>query len=152
MDDARGEFLTFRSGQEEYAIDILTVREIRASDRITRLPAAPADVRGVIDLRGAIVAIVDLRAKLGTANATAAEVIVILALSAGPVGLLVDAVIDVMHLDSVDIRPAPDVGLALEAGTIRGIAAAAGRMLVVLDIERLMGQGHGSAIASREAA
>ena len=133
-----GEFLTFRLANEEYAIDILQVREIRAREPITAIAGSPAFVRGVINLRGSIVPIIDLRAKLGLGDAPANSVNIIVMLSGQVLGALVDAVNDVAHISAADIRPAPSIGSALPAQFIRGIAPVDGRMLVVVDLARLM--------------
>ena len=144
MDGAGGaptaEFLTFRLDREEYAIDILQVREIRAHETITRIVGAPPHVRGVINLRGAIVPIFDLRVKLGFGGAGEAPVVIILVLSGGMVGMLVDGVTDVTRLAAGEVRPAPDLGTPIAARFIRGIAPLDGRMLVLVDIERLMSE------------
>jgi purine-binding chemotaxis protein CheW len=136
---AREEFLTFRLGGEEYAIDILQVREIRALESVTRIASAPEFIRGVINLRGVIVPIVDLRVKFGfDCAATAAPVVVILSIAQRVIGVVVDAVTDVVDLDADQIRDTPEVGGAIAAGFIRGIAPLEGRMLIVFDIARLM--------------
>jgi purine-binding chemotaxis protein CheW len=136
---ARAEYLTFRLGGEEYAIDILQVQEIRAHESATRIATAPAFVRGVINLRGTIVPIVDLRVKFGFEHAAnAASVVVILSIAGRVIGVVVDAVTDVVALAADDIRETPEVGGAIAAGFIRGIAPMGERMLIVFDIARLM--------------
>ena len=136
---AREEFLTFRLGGEEYAIDILQVREIRALESVTRIASAPEFIRGVINLRGVIVPIVDLRVKFGfDCAANAAPVVVILSIAQRVIGVVVDAVTDVVDLAADQIRDTPEVGGAIAAGFIRGIAPLEGRMLIVFDIARLM--------------
>ena len=136
---AREEFLTFRLGGEEYAIDILQVREIRAHEAVTRIASAPEFIRGVINLRGTIVPIVDLRVKFGfDCAANAAPVVIILSISDRVIGVVVDAVTDVVDLAADEIRETPEVGGAIAAGFIRGIAPVDGRMLIVFDIARLM--------------
>ena len=136
---ARDEFLSFRLASEEYAIDILQVREIRACEPVTRIAEAPAFVKGVINLRGSIVPIIDLRLKLGHADGYDANtVMIILNIAEQLVGIVVDAVCDVVALLPEEIRPAPDMGIALDAAVIRGLAPIDGRMLIVVDIERLL--------------
>ena len=133
------EVLSFRLGREEYAIDILKVREIRALERTTRIPDAPGFVKGVIDLRGTIVPIVDLRLRFGfEARDDASTVTIILSIAGREIGIVADAVSDVVELLAEQIRPAPEIKSALADGFIRGIAPVDGRMLIVLDIERLM--------------
>ena len=135
----RDEFLSFRLGAEEYAIDILQVREIRACEPVTRLANAPAHFKGVINLRGNIIPIVDLRVKFGHAAAfDAATVMIILHIAERLVGIVVDAVSDVVGLLPEDVRPTPELGAAIDTRFIRGLAPIDGRMLIVVDIARLM--------------
>ena len=135
----RAEYLTFRLGGEEYAIDILQVQEIRANESATRIATAPEFIRGVINLRGTIVPIVDLRVKFGFQHErNAASVVIILSIAGRVIGVVVDAVTDVLALGAGDIRETPEVGGAIAAGFIRGIAPMADRMLIVFDIARLM--------------
>ncbi len=148
----RDEFLSFRLGAEEYAIDILQVREIRACEPVTRLANAPEYFKGVINLRGAIVPIVDLRLKFGhAAGFDAATVMIILNIAERLMGIVVDAVSDVVALLPGEVRPAPHVGGAIDTGFIRGIAPIDGRMLIVVDIARLMTSSD-MALVEREAA
>ena len=135
---AREEFLTFRLGGEEYAIDILQVQEIRAHENVTRIASAPAFIKGVVNLRGTIVPIVDLRLKFGFADAAKAPVVIILSIAERVIGVMVDAVSDVVALTREEIRDTPEVGGAIAAGFIRGIAPLDGRMLIVFDIVRLV--------------
>jgi purine-binding chemotaxis protein CheW len=137
---ARDEFLSFRLGAEEYAIDILQVREIRAHEPVTRIANAPDFIRGVINLRGTIVPIVDLRVKFGHANTgfDALTVVIILNIADRLMGIVVDAVSDVVGLLPGEIHAAPDMALSMDSGFIRGLAPLEGRMLIVMDIARLM--------------
>ena len=134
----REEFLTFRLGGEEYAIDILQVREIRAHEAATLIPGSPAFIKGVINLRGLIVPIVDLRLKFGFTPPDAAPVVVILSIAERMIGVVVDAVSDVVALSPDEIRAAPDLSGSDAARFIRGIAPLDGRMLIVFDIASLM--------------
>jgi len=137
---AREEFLSFKLGQEEYAIDILQVREIRAHEAVTRIANTPGFIKGVIHLRGAIVPIVDMRIKFGTPHAgiDASTVMIVLDINGRPIGILVDAVSDVVALSPDEIRAAPPMQGVIDAGFIRGLAPVEGRMLILLDITRLM--------------
>src|SRR5207237_1355263 len=120
---ARDEFLSFRLGAEEYAIDILQVREIRAHERATRMPNAPDFVKGVINLRGAIVPIIDLRLRFGFADEHGTSTVtIILSIAERAVGIVVDAVSDVIALGREEIRPTPELKSVLDDGFIRGIA------------------------------
>lgn len=135
-----GEFLTFTLGGEEYAIDILKVQEIRGYDAVTRIAGAPEFIKGVINLRGVIVPIVDLRLKFqaGTASFTPFTVVIILNVGPRVVGVVVDGVSDVLTLEPEQIRPAPEFTSAVRTEYILGLASVSQRMLVILDIERLM--------------
>ncbi len=139
----RQEFLTFRLGEEEYAIDILKVQEIRGYDAVTRIAGAPAFVKGVINLRGTIVPIVDLRIKfgLGIAEYTPFTVTIILNVGGRVVGIVVDSVSDVTGLLPDQIRPAPDFASGLDTACIQGLGTLDERMLIVVDIEKLMLSG-----------
>ena len=140
---ARDEYLSFRLGEEEYAIDILRVQEIRAREPITRIANTPAFMRGVINLRGTIVPIVDLRIKFGMVEAAndSYPVTIILNIGRHVIGMVVDAVSDVVALKPGELRPAPALSGAVEAACIRGLAPIDGRMLIVVDIARLMTTG-----------
>jgi len=136
---AREEFLTFRLGNEEYAIDILQVREIRACEPVTRIADAPESVMGVINLRGAIVPIIDLRVKFKLPQSGgASSVVIIVCIDDRPMGVVVDAVSDVISLLPEQIRPTPSLHGSIDSGFIRGIAPVEGRMLIVADIAVLL--------------
>lgn len=134
------EYLTFSLGDEEYAVDILKVQEIRGYENVTRLPDSPAFIKGVINLRGVIVPIVDLRLKfeLGEAKYDELTVMIILNLGSRVVGIVVDSVSDVVRLPAADIKPSPDLGGAVDTRYLRGVATVAERMLLLLDIEPMM--------------
>jgi purine-binding chemotaxis protein CheW len=140
---AREEYLSFRLGDEEYAIDILRVQEIRAREAVTRIANAPGFLRGVINLRGTIVPIVDLRIRFGMPVAAneANPVTIILNIGRHVVGMVVDGVSDVVALKPGELRPAPALSGVVEAACIRGLAPVEGRMLIVVDIARLMTSG-----------
>jgi purine-binding chemotaxis protein CheW len=135
------EFLTFALGAEEYGIDILKVQEIRCYERVTHIVNAPAFIKGVINLRGIIVPIIDLRLKfnLGSADYTAFTVVIILNLNSRVVGVVVDSVSDVIQLEADEIREAPNLSsVDLDAQFIRGLATLNERMVILMDIEALM--------------
>lgn len=138
--DGVGEYLSFTLGPEEYAIDILRVREIRGYEVPTRIAGAPDFIKGVINLRGAIVPIVDLRIRLnvGTVDYTPFTVVIILDIGARTVGIVVDGVSDVRMLKAAQIRPAPEFAATIDTRYIKGLCALDQRMLIVIDIERLM--------------
>ena len=135
-----GEYLTFRLGAEEYGIDILKVQEIRSYDAPTRIANAPPFIKGVVNLRGVIVPIVDLRIKLGCASAEydAFTVVIVLNVKGRVVGAVVDSVSDVLELSADTIKPAPELSSAIDGNYITGIGSAAERMLILIDIESLM--------------
>ena len=134
------EYLTFRLDQEEYGIDILKVQEIRGYEQPTRIANAPAFIKGVVNLRGTIVPIVDMRLKFNCARAdyNSFTVVIILNLRDRVVGIVVDSVSDVMELSVENIRSAPDVESAIDNGCILGLGSVGERMLILLDIEKLM--------------
>lgn len=134
-----GEFLTFTLGQEEYGVDILKVQEIRGYDAVTRLPDAPDYIKGVINLRGTIVPIIDMRVKFHLdAKVDATTVMIVLNVASRVVGMVVDSVSDVVQLSGEQIRPMPDVGTGIDRRYLTGIGALDERMLILLDIEGLM--------------
>jgi len=135
-----GEFLTFRLGEEEYGIDILRVQEIRSYEPPTRIANAPAFIKGVVNLRGVIVPIVDLRLKLGCASAeyNSFTVVIVLNVKGRVVGAVVDSVSDVLELQGDAVKPAPEMNSAVDLSFITGIGNVADRMLILMDIEALM--------------
>ncbi len=143
-----GEFLTFRLGAEEYGIDILRVQEIRSYEQPTRIAKAPMFIKGVVNLRGVIVPIVDLRLKLGCEKVEYNHftVVVVLNVKGRVVGVVVDSVSDVLELSREQIKPAPELSSSIDAAFITGIGTvdtapgdgAAERMLILMDIEALM--------------
>ncbi len=145
IDDAQNtgdeqEFLTFTLGDEEYGVDILKVQEIRGYDTVTALPDAPEFIKGVINLRGTIVPILDLRLKfhLSKAEYNDFTVMIILNVADRVVGIVVDGVSDVIDLPEESIRPAPEIGGSVDSQHITGIGTVDNRMLILLDIEKLI--------------
>lgn len=135
-----GEYLTFTLGQEEYGIDILKVQEIRGYEQPTTIANAPAFLKGVINLRGVIVPIVDMRIKFNLGEPTYDQFTVVIILNIGRrvVGMVVDGVSDVIQLDSENLRPAPEFSATLDNRHIMGLGTVEERMIIVVDIERLM--------------
>ncbi len=140
IDADNNEFLTFALGEEEYGVDILKVQEIRGYDAVTRLPDAPDYIKGVINLRGTIVPVIDMRLKfrLASAEYTAVTVMIVLNVSNRIVGIVVDSVSDVIRLSADQIRPVPELGATIDRQFLTGIGTQDERMLILLDIERLM--------------
>ena len=135
-----GQYLTLRLGSEEYAIDILRVQEIRSYEEPTRMVNAPSFIKGVVNLRGVIVPIVDLRLKLNIDKVEYNEftVVIILNVRGNVVGAVVDSVSDVVTLTSQSIKPAPQFEAAIDARFITGLTDVGGRMLIVMNIEALV--------------
>jgi len=143
-----GEFLTFRLGAEEYGIDILRVQEIRSYEQPTRIANAPAFIKGVVNLRGVIVPIIDLRLKLGCESAeyNTFTVVVVLNVRGRVVGAVVDSVSDVLELSKDNIKPSPEMNSTVDSSFITGIGTVKNgqgdkeveRMLILMDIEGLM--------------
>ena len=138
---AGNEFLTFTLGKEEYGIDILKVQEIRGYDAVTHIANAPEFIKGVINLRGIIVPIVDMRIKfnLGNVEYNQFTVVIILNIAHRVVGMVVDGVSDVTTLKPEEIKPAPEFGTGLDTQYLLGLGTVDDRMLILVDIERLMG-------------
>ena len=137
---AGSELLTFTLGSEYYGVDILKVQEIRGYDTVTKIPDAPDFIKGVINLRGTIVPVVDMRIKfkLGRAEYNEFTVMIILNIARRVVGMVVDGVSDVMQLSAEQIRPAPEFGGSINTRFITGLGTLDERMLILVDIEKLM--------------
>lgn len=144
MDDVAAatahKYLTFRLDHEEYGLDILKVQEIRGYEPPTRIVNAPNFIKGVVNLRGTIVPIVDMRLKFGCSKAeyNSLTVVIILNLNQRVVGIVVDSVSDVMELAPESLRPAPEVDSRIDQSCITGLGSVGDRMLILLDIEALM--------------
>ena len=134
------EFLTFRLGSEEYGMDILKVQEIRGYDSITQIANAPEFIKGVVNLRGIIVPIIDMRIKfeLGNAEYDQFTVVIILNVSGRVMGIVVDGVSDVLSLDMDQMRATPEFGSVIDTEYIMGLGTVEERMLILIDIEKLM--------------
>lgn len=137
---AHAEFLTFRLGAEEYGIDILRVQEIRSYEEPTRIANAPHFIKGVVNLRGVIVPVVDLRIKLGCEKVeyNGFTVVIVLNVHGRVVGAVVDSVSDVLELSHELIKPAPEMSTTVDTTFITGIASVGERMLILMDIQALM--------------
>jgi purine-binding chemotaxis protein CheW len=134
------EVLSFKLGQEEYGINILKVQEIRGYDAVTRIANVQDFIKGVVNLRGIIVPIVDMRIKfnLGTPTYDQFTVVIIINVGSKVVGMVVDSVSDVISLKPEQIRPAPEMGTALNAEYLTGLGTIDERMLILVDIDKLM--------------
>ncbi|MEN3278119.1 MAG: purine-binding chemotaxis protein CheW [Massilia sp.] len=140
MNDGVLEALAFKLGNEEYGIKILKVQEIRGYESVTRIASAPEHVKGVVNLRGTIVPIVDMRIKfkLGEPTYNQFTVVIILNIRDRVVGMVVDSVSDVISLTADQIKPAPDMGGALNTDYLVGLGTVDERMIILVDIDRLM--------------
>lgn len=149
FDKARGDetgnnqrqFLTFTVNNEEYGVDIMTVREIKGWTDTTRLPNSPEFMRGVMNLRGLIIPIFDLRARFRKelTEANSKHVVIILAVGERNIGILVDAVSDILSINESDIRPAPELETETSSDFISGLISLEKRMVVLLAVEKLFG-------------
>ena len=143
------QYLTFTLGAEEYGVEILKVQEIKGYSAITPIPNTPSYVKGVMNLRGSIIPIVDLRAKLAMAEAAYNQFTVIIVVRVGTktVGVVVDAVSDVLNIPLKDIQPTPDFGSQVDARFISGLAKAGDRLVVLLEIEKVLAGDGAAAMA-----
>jgi len=134
------EYLTFVLADESYGIDILKVQEIRGYDAVTKIANTPEFIKGVVNLRGLIVPIVDLRIKFGLGNVEYNEFTVVIILNLGTriVGIVVDGVSDVMNLRGNQVRTVPDIVSSIDTKYITGLATVEDKMFILVDIEQLM--------------
>lgn len=138
------QFLTFILGEEEYGVDILRVREIRCFEPVSRIPNVPSYEKGVINLRGAIVPIIDLRERFGLpfTEYTALTVVVVLQLQLEErqpvVGFVVDQVSDVVDIEMARVSPPPEFGSGVNTRFLRGLATVGQRMIMLLEIDKVL--------------
>lgn len=146
------EYLTFTLGKEEYAMDILKVQEIRGYDSVTHIANSPDFMKGVINLRGVIVPIIDMRIKFNLDTVVYDEftVVIIINVLGRVIGMVVDGVSDVVTLPADQIKPAPEFGSTINAEYITGIGTAGDQMLILTDIERLIGSDDMQLMASAD--
>ena len=140
----QNQYLTFLLGDEEYGVDILRVQEIRGWDSVTTIPNAPAFIKGVINLRGTIVSILDLRERFGIESVDYNELTVVVVLRVKGegkdriMGVVVDAVSEVYHIAENDLKDPPDLGYAINMDYMKGMATVDNKMISILDIDQLM--------------
>jgi purine-binding chemotaxis protein CheW len=134
------EFLAFTLGKEEYGISIQKVQELRGYETVTRVANAPPFIKGVVNLRGIIVPIIDMRIRfnLGTPTYDAMTVVVILNVAGRVVGMVVDSVSDVVTLTPAQIKPAPEMNGSMSTNYLTGLGSIDERMLILVDIDKLM--------------
>lgn len=137
------QFLTFTLGEEHYGVDILRVQEIKGYTSVTRIPNTPEYIKGVLNLRGTIVPIIDLRCKFGMEKMeyTRFTVIVVLVIKDRVTGIIVDAVSDVLNISKKDIQPTPQFGVNVKVDFLNGIGKAGDKLISLLDIDQLLSTG-----------
>lgn len=137
------QFLTFNLGEELYGVDILHVQEIKGYTTVTKIPNTSPHIKGVLNLRGTIVPIVELRTKFGmpTIEYTAFTVIIVVVVHDKVMGLVVDAVSDVLNIDRKDIQPPPQFGTKVDVNCLNGIGKYGDKLVVLLNIDRLLNDG-----------
>ncbi len=137
------QFLTFNLGEELYGVDILRVQEIKGYTAVTKIPNTPSHIKGVLNLRGTIVPIIELRTKFSmpTIDYTAFTVIIVVVVWDKVMGLVVDAVSDVLNIDKKDIQPAPQFGAKVDVSFLNGIGKSGDKLVALLDMDRLLSEG-----------
>lgn len=136
------QYLTFILGDEHYGVDILRVQEIKGYTTVTRIPNTPPFIKGVLNLRGTIVPIIDLRTKLGMEKIdyTMFTVIVVVVVRERVMGIIVDAVSDVLNIANQDIQPSPEFGAKVDVSFLSGIAKSGDKLIAMLDIDRVLAE------------
>src|SRR5271165_3929091 len=137
---ASTEFISFAIGDEQYGVDIMAVREIKGWIDITHLPNQPDYVRGVLNLRGVIVPIIDLRCRFGQGltEATPLHIVIIVQIAAKPIGLLADRVLDIVSLDAAQIQPVPRIVQSTRLDFLAGLVTIDGAMIALIDLHNLL--------------
>lgn len=137
------QLLTFNLGEELYGVDILRVQEIKGFTTVTKIPNTPPHIKGVLNLRGTIVPIVELRTKFGmpTISYTAFTVIIVVVVRDKVMGLVVDSVSDVLNIDKEDIQPAPHFGAKVDVSFLNGVGKSGDKLVAILDMDRLLSEG-----------
>lgn len=140
-DQGHFQYLTFSLGQEDYGIEILRVQEIKGYSAVTSIPNMPPHIKGVMNLRGAVVPVLNLRAKFGMSESeyTRFTVIIVVLVGTRVVGLIVDAVSDVLDVAPSDVVPAPEMGAGVDTSFLTGMAKSEDRLISLLAIERVVG-------------
>ncbi|MBK9305835.1 MAG: chemotaxis protein CheW [Nitrospira sp.] len=143
LTDEGSQFLTFNLGDELYGVDILRVQEIKGYTTVTKIPNTPSHIKGVLNLRGTIVPIIELRTKFGmpTIDYTAFTVIIVVVVRDKVMGLVVDSVSDVLNIDKKDIQPPPQFGAMVDVSFLNGVGKSGDKLVAVLDMDRLLSEG-----------
>jgi purine-binding chemotaxis protein CheW len=147
--DESREVLVFVLGGEEYGVDILKVQEIRGYEKVTPIPSAPAYLKGVVNLRGIIVPVIDMRIKFGLADPKydSFTVVIILRVTGRLIGVVVDGVSDAVRLAPGDVKAAPGLGSIVDSGFLAGLATIGERMILLLEIEKFLSSGELNLVA-----
>jgi purine-binding chemotaxis protein CheW len=142
---APSQFISFAIGDDQYGVDIMAVREIKGWSEITHLPKQPDYVRGVLNLRGVIVPIIDLRCRFGQGltEATPLHIVIIVQIGSRPVGLLADRVLDIVSLDASQIQPVPRIARGGRVDFLSGLVTVEGAMIALIDLSNLLMQQFG---------
>lgn len=143
----RQQFVVFQLGQEEYGVEILQTQDIHRYTKITRVPNAPYFVKGVINIRGEIIPVVDLRNRFGMESAKVQDttrIIIVLVNGGQKIGFLVDSVREVLWIDDAAVEPAPTVAGGIEPEYLNGVGKIGERLIVLLNIEKILNQGRSS--------
>jgi len=146
------QYLTFQLGEELYGVDILRVQEIKGYTTVTKIPNTPPHIKGVLNLRGTIVPIVELRTKFGmpTIDYTLFTVIVVVVVRDRIMGLVVDSVSDVLNIDKKDVQPPPQFGAKVDVSVLTGIGKSGDKLVALLNIDRLLTESEMQEAASLE--
>ena len=146
--EATREVLVFVLGEEEYGVDILKVQEIRGYEKVTPIPSSPAYLKGVVNLRGTIVPVIDMRVKFGMPEPRydSFTVVIVLRIAGRVIGIVVDSVSDVVRLAASEVKEAPRLGALVDSSFLAGLATQDNRMILLLDIEKFLSSGEMSLI------
>jgi purine-binding chemotaxis protein CheW len=136
-----GQFLTFTLGDEEYGIDILKVQEIKGYSAVTRIPRAPSYVKGMMNLRGTIVPVIDLRSKFGLELKECDQftVIIVVLVRGRTLGMIVDTVSDVLNIARSDVHATPDFSTSIDTSFISGMGKSANKLIILVNVEKVLG-------------
>jgi purine-binding chemotaxis protein CheW len=142
-DTRRTEFISFAIGDEQYGVDIMAVREIKGWSGVTCLPTQPDYVRGVLNLRGAMVPIIDLRCRFGQGKteATLLHIVIVVQVEARLIGLLADRVLDILSFEVAQVQPVPQIALSSRADFLSGLVTLDGAMIALVDLPNLLAHG-----------
>ena len=150
--ESSGQFISFAIGDDQYGVDIMAVREIKGWSQITRLPQQPDYVRGVLNLRGAMIAIIDLRCRFGqgTTDATPLHVVIVVQIGARPVGLLADRVLDIVPVERARVQPVPQISHGAGTDFLAGLVSTDNGMIALIDLPHLLSDADNLGLAAMD--